>query len=115
MLLFGNFASGPVCETGVCVWKWKIGKEAELEFLFVYFLKKTPHFSCASANIQTAAFFRGKIPYLSDTLSAITTNLFLIYKKGQAGASVGEEKESQLLFLLLPSTRVFSFLSWEIT
>jgi len=59
------------------------------------------------------AFFRKKVFVFSDTL--LTANNYhksiSNINKGQAGASVVEGKESQLLFLLLPSVRVFSFLS----
>lgn len=65
---------------------------------------------CLCKYTDSGFLWGKKCPYLWDLLPAITTNLFLIYKKGQAGASVEEEKESQLLFLLLPSTRGF-FLS----
>lgn len=52
-------------------------------------------------------------PNIPLTNSSYHKSIFNI-KRGQAGASVVEGKESQLLFLLLLSVRVFSCLPWEI-
>lgn len=81
----------------------KMGRKLSCLFFFFF------NIYCARANTDRG-FLRGhKVLIFPDTLTARSDHKSISnIKKGQAGASVVEGEESQLLFLL--SVRVFSFL-----